>query len=105
MAQQFEQGPAPSQAEFDELNSNLAHFGSSVKTLTFSATTDANGNVYNNTLKPANHVILGALANGDKACTIFLDGGSTGFNYHISSYSNWNLPSTFVTVTVYYVDK
>lgn len=91
--------------KISDLTEILNHFGTSVvKSITISGITDVNGNRYDNRLNPHDHLIIGAYAE-DKAVTPVYDGNSQYYNYHFSSYNNWNLQNASVTATVYYIDK
>lgn len=80
--------------------------GKPLKTIYFSGTTDSNGNIYDSTLNTTDHQIVETLASGDKACTPMINGSGSGYNYHISDYTNWNVGSgRNVTVWVIYFDK
>lgn len=100
---------AEHQKEISRINSDLTdilnHFGTSVvKSITISGITDVNGNRYDYRLNPSDHLIIGAYAK-DVTVTPMYDGNASYYNYHFSSYSNWNLTNTSVTATIYYVDK
>lgn len=76
-----------------------------IKQTNFSGTTDSNGNIYNNSLNTTDHVVLSAYATDDHSVTFMLNGQGSGWNYHISSYTEWNVTGTVVTVFVNYIDK
>lgn len=83
----------------------LNHFGTSVvKSITISGTTDVNGNKYDSRLNVHDHLIIGAYAK-DMAVTAIYGGSLPHYNYHFSSYNNWNLQNASVNATIYYIDK
>ena len=64
------------------------------------------GNIYSQHLTVADHLILYVDVGADKACTVFQGGGLTHYNYHISSYTSWNIGTgVSISATAYYVDK
>lgn len=91
----------------DHIATITEHFGSQVvKTKSFVGTTDTNGNIYSQHLTVADHLILYVDVGADKACTVFQGGGLTHYNYHISSYTSWNIGTgVSISATAYYVDK
>jgi hypothetical protein len=97
-------------SEISQINADLSeilnHFGTKViKSITISTETDTNGNVYDYRLKPSDHLVIGAYAK-DMAVTPVYAGDGSSYNYHCSSYRDWNLQAgTPVTATIYYIDK
>ncbi len=77
-----------------------------IQRIYFSDTTDSNGNVYCTGLNTTQHIILQTTASGDHAATAMLNGDGSGWNFHISDYTNWNVgEGVAVTVFVEYYEK